>query len=297
MRDWRNSIDWRFHSNSGLQLGGLVSSRFAKHFVGRRRKPLLRNAFPDADQNVDYVDGRGLPVRAGDRSSTRLLDGLTLARDLVLEHCARVGAPFNSQASKRALDLVVAGSALVLLSPVLAMVASIILFVDGGPVIYRQPRIGKDGKAFKCFKFRTMINDADEHLDRYLALSPAAAREWETCRKLTNDPRVTRVGAILRASSIDELPQIVNVLRGEMSLVGPRPVTPDELDRYARRAGAYTKLRPGITGLWQVSGRSATTYRRRVAMDNYYAAHRSLLLDFKIIAMTFVALLRFDQTS
>ncbi|MCL8485493.1 sugar transferase [Bradyrhizobium denitrificans] len=143
-------------------------------------------------------------------------------------------------------------------------------------------------------KFRTMVPDAAERLQALLASDPAAAAEWAATRKLQNDPRVTAIGAILRKSSLDELPQLFNVLRGEMSIVGPRPVTEEELERYSTSVGAYLSCRPGITGLWQVSGRSTTSYEKRVACDAYYAHNWSMVLDAKIIVVTIPALLSTD---
>ncbi|CCE01350.1 putative glycosyltransferase (fragment) [Bradyrhizobium sp. STM 3809] len=139
-----------------------------------------------------------------------------------------------------------------------------------------------------------MVPDAAERLEELLASDPSAAAEWAATRKLKNDPRVTAIGAILRKSSLDELPQLYNVLKGEMSIVGPRPVTEEELDRYATSVGAYLSCRPGITGLWQVSGRSTTSYEKRVACDAYYAHNWSMVLDAKIIVVTLPALLSTD---
>ena len=139
-----------------------------------------------------------------------------------------------------------------------------------------------------------MVTDAPERLERVLKSDPLAAREWAANRKLKNDPRVTPIGAILRKSSLDELPQLFNVLKGEMSIVGPRPVTDEELQRYTTSMGAYLACRPGITGLWQVSGRSSTTYDKRVACDAFYARNWSMALDAKIVIVTIPSLLVSD---
>jgi exopolysaccharide production protein ExoY len=159
-----------------------------------------------------------------------------------------------------------------------------------GPVLFRHNRVGFNGKRFGCLKFRTMAaTNAPERLRRHLEEDPAAAAEWIATRKLRNDPRVTAMGSILRKSSLDELPQLFNVIKGDMSIVGPRPVTEEELGRYSDAVNSYYSCRPGITGLWQVSGRSATTFQRRVVLDNYYAGHWSMVLDVKIMMATIPA--------
>lgn len=193
---------------------------------------------------------------------------------------------------KRGLDVLGAGLLLLILAPVLLLVLGAVC-LDGGPALYRHRRVGLAGRRFGCMKFRTMVPAADELLAQHLATNPAAAKDWDTRRKLTNDPRVTPIGAVLRATSLDELPQLVNVLVGDMSLVGPRPVVAEELHRHYGVVGkaAYLAARPGITGLWQVSGRSDTSYRERVALDIRYATDWSLLLDVQILLRTIPAVL------
>lgn len=195
-------------------------------------------------------------------------------------------------ALKRAFDLLGALILLLILLPVLPLLA-LTVRLDGGPALYRHTRVGLDGRPFACLKYRTMVTSADEILEQYLAANPAAAAEWAENRKLTHDPRVTRLGAIMRSTSLDEVPQLFNVLRGEMSLVGPRPVVHAELEEHYGLAGraAYAATRPGITGLWQVSGRSGTTYEHRVSLDITYARTWSLLLDLKILLRTVPAVL------
>jgi exopolysaccharide production protein ExoY len=192
---------------------------------------------------------------------------------------------------KRFTDIVLASAGIVLLSPLLLVCFLACLMSSPGPALFGHRRVGFQGKYFKCLKFRTMVIDGDRCLAEYLAKNPAAKAEWETSRKLRFDPRVTAVGAMLRKTSLDEIPQLFNVLKGDMSIVGPRPVTEDELSRYSTSVRNYLACRPGITGLWQVSGRSGTTYRKRVAFDNYYARNWSILLDAKIIVATIPALL------
>jgi len=198
---------------------------------------------------------------------------------------------------KRCMDIVVSLVMLVTLAPIMLVVAAIIRLTLGGPVIFAQPRIGYGGRGFTCYKFRSMATNADEVLRQHLASNPAAAKEWNETRKLLDDPRVGCLGNVLRKSSIDELPQLFNVLLGDMSLVGPRPVVPDELAKYGRYATTYCEVRPGITGLWQTSGRNRLSYRARIARDSYYARHWSLWLDVVLLLKTIPALVNFDQTA
>ena len=178
--------------------------------------------------------------------------------------------------------------ALILAIPILLIVALAVRISSPGPVLFRQTRVGMNGLAFTCLKFRTMVKDAD----RVLELDPDVAARFLTCYKLKQDFRVTRVGSILRKLSLDELPQLVNVIRGDMSLVGPRPVLPNELrTKFGPIAPYVVSVRPGLTGLWQVSGRSSTTYEERVRLDLLYVERRSPLLDTWIVVRTPIALL------
>jgi exopolysaccharide production protein ExoY len=191
--------------------------------------------------------------------------------------------------SKRVIDIIAAVSGIVLLAPLLIICFVAIVVTSPGPVLFRHKRVGFKGKYFGCLKFRTMVTDAPERLRQLLDTDPVAAAEWTTNQKLRNDPRVTAMGAILRKSSLDELPQLFNVLKGDMSIVGPRPVTEEELVRYSSAVSAYQACRPGITGLWQVSGRSTTTFGKRIACDSFYAQNWSITLDAKIIVATIPA--------
>ena len=193
--------------------------------------------------------------------------------------------------AKRALDIIGAGLGLVLLSPFFLVVA-LLVRADGGPAFFAHQRVGRGGKLFGCLKFRSMVVESQARLEALLASNPAARAEWEATRKLKNDPRITRIGRFLRSTSLDELPQLINVLRGEMSLVGPRPVQEAEIDRYYGASAAhYMAVRPGITGLWQVSGRSETSYESRVALDVSYVSRPSMLADLSILLRTPVAVL------
>ena len=173
------------------------------------------------------------------------------------------------------------------ISPLLVYVAYRIKKEDPGPVFFAHTRVGKDGKPFPCYKFRSMVTNSQEMLQKYLSENPAAREEWERDFKLKEDPRITPIGKVLRRTSLDELPQIFNVLRGEMSLVGPRPVVQEELDKYyGETAKLYCTVKPGITGLWQVSGRSDLGYDERVALDAAYIHNRSLWGDIVILWKT-----------
>lgn len=194
------------------------------------------------------------------------------------------------RASKRAVDIAIATTALVLLSPLMLIVALIVKLSDRGPAFYSHTRVGYEGAAFGCLKFRTMRIDASAQLAELLRTNPSARAEWETTRKLKSDPRITVVGEILRKSSMDELPQLINILRGEMSIVGPRPVTAEELARYGDHVTSYMAARPGLTGQWQISGRNDVSYEYRVALDVQYVRDWSLARDFIIIAKTVPAL-------
>lgn len=187
---------------------------------------------------------------------------------------------------KLLFDRSAAALGLILLLPLLLVVAGLIWLRDPGPVLYGHRRIGRHGRVFHCLKFRTMVSNSDEVLARHLAENPAAAQEWAATRKLRNDPRVTPIGARLRKASIDELPQLLNVLRGEMSLVGPRPIVTDEARHYGEALAAYLAVRPGVTGLWQISGRSDTSYAERVDLDRAYVRGRSFVMDLWILLRT-----------
>lgn len=176
------------------------------------------------------------------------------------------------------------------LSPVLLFIAWRIWRVDGAPITFAHYRVGQGGRLFRCFKFRTMVRDADQALQRLLNADAGARAEWERDHKLRNDPRVTAIGGFLRRSSLDELPQLFNILRGEMHFVGPRPVTVAELRRYGARKRHYLSVKPGVTGLWQVSGRNNTTYGERVEFDARYVERRNPLYDTWIVARTFKVL-------
>jgi lipopolysaccharide/colanic/teichoic acid biosynthesis glycosyltransferase len=193
--------------------------------------------------------------------------------------------------AKRLVDL----AGVVMLAPVIAPVTAVVwalVRLDGGPGFYGHKRVGKDGREFRCWKLRTMVTDADARLKAHLRGCPEAAREWAQNYKLRQDPRVTRIGRFLRRSSLDELPQFWNVWQGEMSLVGPRPVPREELMEYGGYQAAYLECRPGITGLWQVSGRNDVSYATRVSLDSEYVRHADLWVDLAILMRTVGVVLR-----
>lgn len=197
----------------------------------------------------------------------------------------RIRRPVGGPA-KRWFDIVFALAAIVGLLPLLIGCCIVVLVTSPGPVLFRHRRIGFGGQSFDCLKFRTMVVDAEDRLREYLAEDPDAQREWQAAHKLKNDPRVTPFGQFMRRSSLDELPQLINVLTGEMSLVGPRPIVIEEMDKYQDHFHFYAAGRPGITGLWQVKGRNTTTYAQRVAYDVEYLRNWSFIRDIRIVLLT-----------
>ena len=242
-----------------------------------------------AGRAIAYMSATGLPNSSNPASASR-------RAPLRLVACDPPPEPLGGRA-KRTVDVALALALLILATPLMLVVAGLIRLLMGGPVVFGHKRVGYRGRVFICYKFRTMAANTQELLERHLADNPEAAREWRATRKLANDPRVTTLGHILRKSSLDELPQLFNVLRGDMSLIGPRPIVPEEVARYGRHTEAYFSARPGITGVWQTSGRNSVSYRARVARDRYYARNWSLWLDLVLLAKTIPAVLKFDQTA
>ena len=191
-----------------------------------------------------------------------------------------------NQFFKRAFDLSVATLGTIAISPFLLGIAIAIKVSSPGPAIYAHRRIGRNGAHFNCYKFRSMVSDSDKRLKEFLEANPEAAKEWEESHKLKHDPRVTKIGALLRKTSLDELPQLFNVIRGQMSLVGPRPIVDEEIIKYDVFFSDYTLVRPGMTGLWQTSGRSDTSYSRRVRLDAWYVRNWNIWLDISLLVKT-----------
>lgn len=251
--------------------------------LASQRPHLVSTEFLQARAEVEF-DGAATADAAGhlgERTTSRVLElpgsgrAIPDARRAYLVHGA----------CKRVLDLLGAIVLVLVFSPLILTVA-LLLRREGGPIIYRHRRVGRDGKFFECLKFRSMVPNADRVLRDLLEERPEMKAEWVRDHKLRCDPRITALGRFLRRTSLDELPQLWNVLRGEMSLVGPRPIVREELMRYGRSIPIYLSAKPGITGLWQVTGRNNTDYRRRVAIDVYYVRKRSLLLDLYVLLKT-----------
>ena len=198
----------------------------------------------------------------------------------------------RAQAVKRTFDLAF-GVAMALLSlPAAILIALAVVIRSGGPVLYSQQRLGRGGRTISVWKFRSMVVDADAVLQQVLEADPAWAAEWRQHRKLRRDPRLTGIGRLLRKTSLDELPQVWNIIRGDMSLVGPRPIVAKELDRYGANASLYLAVKPGLTGLWQTSGRNDTTYDQRVQLDAEYVRTWSVAKDLQIVVNTVPAVVR-----
>jgi len=192
----------------------------------------------------------------------------------------------RNRLAKRIFDFILTIIGGILISPILVILAVIVGIDNKGRIIFAHRRVGRKGKPFPCYKFQTMVPDAQERLEEYLRENPEARKEWEASFKLTNDPRVTKLGTFLRKTSLDELPQLWNVLMGDMSLVGPRPIVVKEVKFYGENIEEYYMVPPGITGMWQVNGRSDTTYEERVAMDTWYVRNWSVWIDLVYLFKT-----------
>jgi lipopolysaccharide/colanic/teichoic acid biosynthesis glycosyltransferase len=212
---------------------------------------------------------------------------MNLADGAKTEHVQGYGSnrALYRRLGKRLLDLAIALMILPLVLPVIG-VLWLVVTRDGGSGFFGHKRVGRNGKVFRCWKLRTMVVDAEQRLREHLANDPAAAEEWARDHKLTHDPRITRLGAFMRKTSLDELPQIWNVIRGDMSFVGPRPIVRVELHKYGMYRPVYLSMTPGITGLWQVSGRNDVSYSERVQLDLAYSKSLSLFTDVRLIVMT-----------
>jgi Undecaprenyl-phosphate galactose phosphotransferase WbaP len=242
-----------------------------------------RNGMPESNSPIDNM---GQPPE--------------LIHDVVKVELRAVGADWKTEGTaqselseqsrvsvffKRSFDIVTALSIALFSLPVIVAI-TIIIRLSGKPVVFSHQRVGRDRQLFQCYKFRSMIPNAEEVLQDLLYSDPEVLREWRESHKLKNDPRVTKFGQFLRKSSLDELPQLWNVLKGDMSLVGPRPVVEDELERYGGNAKFYLSVKPGVTGLWQVMGRSDVTYSRRVSMDVLYVKKQSIPFDIWVLIRT-----------
>ncbi|SAK84358.1 transmembrane sugar transferase [Caballeronia calidae] len=234
--------------------------------------------------NALHSGGRGLSGSGIDGGSEYAGASESIPSDGLAENAAERFSASN--VAKRAIDIFGSSTLLILLLPFFLTI-SFIVSRDGGNPIFGHSRIGRDGRVFRCYKFRSMINGADAVLADLLARDAEAREEWNRDFKLKNDIRITPIGRILRRTSLDELPQLWNVLVGDMSLVGPRPIVEKELPRYGTDARYYLMVKPGMTGLWQVSGRNNVDYATRVSLDVSYVKERSVLLDVTILLRTF----------
>lgn len=194
---------------------------------------------------------------------------------------------------KRTFDFIISGLSLILLSPIFLLIAVLIKFDSKGKVFYKHKRIGKNGEYIYLYKFRSMYSDSKERLEKMLE-DPKIRKEWEENYKLDNDPRITKIGSILRKTSLDELPQLLNILVGDMSIVGPRPVIDDEIKKYGSNKDKLLSVTPGLTGWWACNGRSCTSYEDRMKLELYYVDHRSILLDIKVIIKTAISVIKRD---
>lgn len=214
-------------------------------------------------------------------------DGANTNKELIQQNLKK---SFIYNFLKRTMDILGSIIGLIILSPVFLITTILILKEDRyGAVVFGHKRVGLNGNLFSCLKFRTMVHNAEDMLKN---LNPEQKKEYEETFKLKNDPRITKIGKFLRKTSLDELPQLVNILRGEMSIVGPRPIVTKELEKYGKYAEYYKSIKPGLTGLWQVSGRSDTSYEERVSLDMEYIVRRNTFLDIYIIFMTVIKIFK-----
>lgn len=276
--------------NDPQTLRSIVYSRGIRHAV------LSLPDFPPA-KLATLVDGYGgliphmlvlsdttiFPALWGATRNCGRLSGLEVRNHLLLA---------TLQGLKRAIDLTVALVTLILGLPLMVVIALLVKLTSPGPIFFGHERIGRHGRMFRAWKFRSMHPDADRMLAEYLEKNPEARKEWAETQKLRNDPRVTPLGRFLRKTSLDELPQVWNVIRGDMSIVGPRPIVKAEICRYGNSLRLYTSVKPGLTGLWQVSGRTECSYADRVRFDEFYIRHWSPWLDIYILAKTVIILLK-----
>ncbi|HBX7158181.1 TPA: undecaprenyl-phosphate galactose phosphotransferase WbaP, partial [Klebsiella pneumoniae] len=250
-----NDIDWLRGEDKKTQFIVAVESHQSE-----MRNSWLRNFMIQGFRYVSVIPTlRGMPLDSTDMS-------FIFSHEVMIFRVQQNLAKLSSRTLKRLFDIIASIAIIILLSPVLLYICRQVK-KDGGPAIYGHERIGKDGKPFKCLKFRSMVTNSKDVLNELLQNDPEAKREWDTTFKLKNDPRITKIGAVLRRTSLDELPQLFNVLKGEMSLVGPRPIITAELERYNEEVDYYLLSKPGMTGLWQVSGRSDVDYETRVYLD------------------------------
>ncbi|WP_336185610.1 undecaprenyl-phosphate galactose phosphotransferase WbaP [Klebsiella grimontii] len=277
-----NNLNWLTTINKKTQFIVAVESHQSEI-----RNTWLRNFMIKGYRYVSVIPTlRGMPLDSTDMS-------FIFSHEVMIFRVQQNLAKWSSRVLKRVFDIIGSISIIIILSPVLLYISRKVK-KDGGPAIYGHERIGKGGKPFKCLKFRSMVINSKEVLSELLENDVAAKEEWDATFKLKNDPRVTKIGAFLRRTSLDELPQLFNVLRGEMSLVGPRPIITAELERYNEEVDYYLLSKPGMTGLWQVSGRSDVDYETRVYLDAWYVKNWSMWNDIAILFKTIGVVLKKD---
>lgn len=277
-----NDIDWLRGEDKKTQFIVAVESHQSE-----MRNSWLRNFMIQGFRYVSVIPTlRGMPLDSTDMS-------FIFSHEVMIFRVQQNLAKWSSRTLKRLFDIIASIAIIILLSPVLLYISRLVK-KDGGPAIYGHERIGQDGKPFKCLKFRSMVTNSKDVLNELLQNDPEAKREWDTTFKLKNEPRITKIGAVLRRTSLDELPQLFNVLKGEMSLVGPRPIITAELERYNEEVDYYLLSKPGMTGLWQVSGRSDVDYETRVYLDAWYVKNWSMWNDIAILFKTVGVVLKKD---
>jgi len=250
-----------------------------EHSQSEQREHWLRTLAQWGATDISVIPAmRGVPLYGTDMSHF-------FSHEVALLRVRNNLRRWPARLTKRLFDLTVAALLLLLLSPVMLIIA-IALKLEGGAVLFAHTRVGKNGKAFRCYKFRSMVNQAEEKLQNLLQQNPQLKEEWDKERKLKDDPRISALGAFLRRNSLDELPQLFNVLQSQMSLVGPRPIVREELQKYGLEKSYYLMVRPGMTGLWQVSGRNDVDYETRVYLDAWYVKNWSLWYDLAILFKT-----------
>ena len=277
-----NDLDWLATKDKKTQFIVAVEST-----QGDMRNTWLRNFMIKGYRYVSVIPTlRGMPLDSTDMS-------FIFSHEVMIFRVQQNLAKLSSRILKRLFDIIGAVAIITVLSPLLLYISRKVK-KDGGPAIYGHERIGKNGQVFKCLKFRSMVINSKEVLEDLLANDEAAKNEWNATFKLKNDPRITKIGGFLRRTSLDELPQLFNVLRGEMSLVGPRPIIKAELERYNDEVDYYLLSKPGMTGLWQVSGRSDVDYETRVYLDAWYVKNWSMWNDIAILFKTISVVLKKD---
>lgn len=277
-----NDINWLATKDKKTQFIVAVESHQSE-----MRNAWLRNFMIKGFRYVSVIPTlRGMPLDSTDMS-------FIFSHEVMIFRVQQNLAKWSSRVLKRLFDIAGSIAIIIVLSPVLFYISRKVK-KDGGPAIYGHERIGKGGKPFKCLKFRSMVINSKEVLDNLLATDFEAKQEWDATFKLKNDPRITKIGGFLRRTSLDELPQLFNVLKGEMSLVGPRPIITAELERYNEEVDYYLLSKPGMTGLWQVSGRSDVDYATRVYLDAWYVKNWSMWNDIAILFKTIGVVLKKD---